>query len=555
MMSAVASYPIGKQEAINNVSANGLLLSNLWATDADVVRAAIKNNPLAIRLASGFQDNFEMAKLAVSINGLAFLWISDNLKKDPELIALARKKIPRIYIDPCSGHPAKRRIFYISSIYCDPLRIISSFTDIYDVLVPVALQKDDCSIFIRDSRVVLFNGQGLIPHLIYDDLYRQLVLTMLPKTSKCHIVDPVTGDAALNSFGRGFYHKNVIQSEILSQIHRLPFKMGRVCIEGGNAFSFKINSRPFLLVGEMSLYLSLIALDGSHYFKGKKFSPAIEPGEEAYRIVKNLERYFLFRRPIEKLKDDGNCDDDDLVHFGGELGYRSLLLQPITEEEKPRFKERALKMEAFIQITLERMAKDTDTPIENVIVFPQKFFHLDLDTFVTPGGEVVIHDDEMAITLLNHLLKSLNLTSGEKDLLLDYLETATANSIRYKTAMDLRKEALKRKNIPYHLIPGSFLSKKFKSHLNYCNGVFVRRAKVIETSVAKIKEPTDEFIFITTGPTYPEENIVHDRIKKLFSILFPKTILREIPDLSKFISEMNGGFRCLSMESMPASEI
>lgn len=555
MIPAIDAYPKWKQEAIKCVSKDGMNLTAFWATDKDIVRVAIKNNPFAICLAKPFQDNFEIAKLALSINGLAYLWISDNLKKDRELIRLSRKTLPRTLKGPDVELPKQRSVYYISGNYCEPLKILAGFHDIYDLLIPVSLQSEECSIFIRDSRVALVEGQNLIPHQVYDNLYRQLVFALLPSTASNLLIDPVSNDVAAVSLGMGFYTKNVLQSALFSYELHLPFKMARTCIEGGNAYSFKINSRPFLIVGEMSLYLSLIALDNARYFKGKPFDSSIEPSEDAYRIAKNLERYLLFRRPIEKIKPSGQCEEDDLQHFGGELGYRSLLVQPIAESEKPAYRDRAIQITGFIQLTKERIAYDTKTPIDNIIFFAQKYFHIDLDTFVTPKGEVVLHDDDLAITLLSHLLKTLTLTEDEKNLLEDYLKTATENNIRYKQAMKLRKEILIKKNIPYHLIPGSFVSEKYKSHLNYCNGVFLRKAKVIRTSVATIKQPAEGYIYLTTGPTYKEELIVHDRIKKLFNILFPKDTFREIPDLSKFISEMHGGFRCLSFESVPATEI
>ncbi|MFN4175179.1 MAG: hypothetical protein ACK4HV_08770, partial [Parachlamydiaceae bacterium] len=326
-------------------------------------------------------------------------------------------------------------------------------------------------------------------------------------------------------------------------------------IEGGNAFSFRYKSRPFLILGEMSLYLSLISMDNAGFFKNKSINCDEEPNDDAYRAVKNIERYFALRRPLEKNKPDKICDDKDLARFGGELGYRTLLFQSVSEKEKPFYKEQAKKMMGFIRLAKERIAKETKTPIDNIIFFPQKYFHIDLDTFVTPSGEVVLHDDGHAITLLNHLLNRQSLTPDERALFEDYLKTAIENGIRFKNAMAARIEALQKMNIPFHLIPASFVSEKYSSHLNYCNGVFLRQAKVVQIPIARIRQPTDNFIYLTTGPTFKEELLVHERIKKLFENLFPRFIFREIPNLSEFISQMHGGFRCLSFESIPASEI
>ncbi|MFN4173844.1 MAG: DUF4116 domain-containing protein, partial [Parachlamydiaceae bacterium] len=235
MIPSLSAHPTWKQDALDVVSKDGMKLKPVWANDIDIVKAAIRNDPLAIRLAEPFQNNYQVAKLAVSINGLAYLYLSENLKNEKELMRLSRRTLPRLYKGPDYEHPQQRCVYYISKTCCDPLKIIDTFTDIFDVLIPVSLKHEECSMFIRDSKVTLVDGSNLIPHLIYEEQYRQLLYALLPSTAQHLLIDPITKGVEEVSLGKGFHFKNVIQAELHSYEYRIPFTMGKTCIEGGNA--------------------------------------------------------------------------------------------------------------------------------------------------------------------------------------------------------------------------------------------------------------------------------------------------------------------------------
>lgn len=536
-MIAPTTYSRWKQEAIETVSQDGMRLTDEWSDDYDIVEAAVRNNPLAIKLAINYRDHRPLAMIAVSINGLAYFWLSDKLKRDKEIIYLFRRTLPRLYRGLTGSRSSRRTIYYASSKYCPALAVLAGYTDIFDEFVPTSPLRNKCSGFLRDSHVCLIRGGSLLPHLVYDKYYRLVLLSLLPEIAFHLLLDPITQKASGIDLGTGYYTKNVMQAMLMSYQHKTPFKIGKSCIEGGNALTFIIGTRPVMIIGETSLYFSYITLANSGYFEAKT-CPHPPLDKESYRRARNIARY-------EAIMATG------LLPPAIETSYRKSLMGQVHEKDMPRLEGLAARIEECLQLTKEKIALDTEIGLDNIVFLPQKYFHIDLDTLVTPNGEVIMHDESTTISFLNHLLLDIALSNQEKSLIEDYLKTATENEFRFRDIMQARKMRLNEKHIPYRLMPFSFVSKKYESHLNYCNGLFVRRAEVVEG----VKYPCENFIFLTTGPSHAHETIVHARVHGLFASIYPQYTFRAIEGLSLYISKTSGGLRCLTYETLPAFDL
>lgn len=532
------AYKKWKRKAIQEVSQNGMRLKDLsecWQSDRDVVAAAVKQNPLAIRYAPIFRRDKEMALLAVRLNGLARFWLSHELKKDRDVTKLAKKNFPKEH-KPIPGKVAfDKRIFLITQRRCPPLK---NLTTVNNEIFSLKLEKRKCSSFLRDSHVTLFEGGHLIPYSIKNPLVQGLLRAMIPNSANHFLIKGVKGEN-IPLVGKGDFKCHVEQAMITAYDFNIPFKCGNTCIEGGNCYLFMSKNVRKAVVGELSLYLSMIALEEQGFFKEILAENEAEPSLDAYRMARNL----ALSDNKEKLQ---NCE--------GELSYRKLLMASVSEEDRKQFLNEAKLIEAKLKLTKARMAEELIVSLENIAFVPQMKFHIDMEMFVTPQGEVILHDDQTAIEFLEEIQKVNNFNTEEKYLFEEYWNTLKENSHVSKPIQERRIEILQKLGMDFRLLPSVLESTHFQSALNYCNGIFTKNegsvmANMSDRTILPVVLRKKSFTYITTGPSFKAEGIFHRHFLDIFEKSFPDLTFQEIPDMSNFVAKYDGGIHCLTFES------
>lgn len=536
---------LGKKEAIKEVSSYGEDLAYgpvWWRHDEDIVRAAIINNPFAIRHAPIFQNNKEMGLLAISINGLARFYLSPELQEDNDILKESRQHFPRSY-----SAPFKRDELY----YPQKCSEIKSISEINPAIKKIQLLPKS-SPFIRDSHVTLFEGGHLIPYPINNPFHKELLRTMHPHYS----------------VGKGYVEKNVAQAMITALEEGISFKLGKTCIEGGNCYLFMSKTQRKAVIGELSLYLSMIALDEQEAWERTVITSESgkEPSEEAYRIARNLALYQKIdvpklqdeQRNQEKKQAEQILDDDSLPInpklrelIDEDLDYHKQLVAPLSEEDLDRFRDEARKIEIKLELTKIHIANELGVPLANIVFIPQRKFHIDMELFVTPNGKIILHDDQKAIELLEDIRKTDHLCEEEKKLFQQYQIFAEKRLMVTKEIHERQKELLQRSGIDFDTLPAVFEAKE-QNALNYCNGIFIENSSspiITFLNGRRVRGTMKKksFTYITTGSSSPHEEKLHNRFLLIFNKAFPDYIVNTIP-MSNFIATTSGGIRCLTFE-------
>ena len=586
LSSSISQYEndLWKVRAIEKVSRNGLCLKNEspWCrSDPDIVQAAIRNNPFAIRYAPEFQRDKKMALLAVSINGLTRFWLSPDLQNDRDIRKASSKNFPikRSVTGMVSPFNLDERIFSASWSRCPVIDKIGQLKCMSNELICVYFERVQCSRFVRDSHVTLFGGGHLIPYPIDNPLHSGLLRAMLPQSADHLLVNEVSGKISTEGMmGDGFKKLNVDQAMITAYDYNIAFRHGMTCIEGGNCYLLISKEQRKAIIGEVSLYLSMIALEDQGYFDEVHCESQDEPSSDAYRMARNLTLYFNERRPLdEKIHEEyvqmqsteGNpasvayskdvfsshIERSDLEKFGGEIGYRRLLMAPVSEEDKVQYVNEAHRIEVKLALTKACMAAELEVPLENIAFLPQSKFHIDMEMFVTPQGEVVIHDDQKAVEFLNEIQLTHILDGDETELFNQYWYTAQEHVASISNMQKMRAEILQKLDIDFRFFPGVFESSAFESALNYCNGIFAksRSDRIVpmpkDNILSDVYSSKNNFTFITTGPSFKAEEVFHHRFTDMFKQSFPEFSLQTIPGVSNFISKYDGGIHCLTFEN------
>jgi hypothetical protein len=535
-----SSYPFWKSGAIARVSQDGLSLRRLsreCRKDIDIVRAAVKQNPFALFYAPEFQNNREIALLAVEGNGHSIAAISRDLQKDAEIGEVAKKNLPQRR-ERSLQKSADHRIFAARTCI---KAIFSQVQDIYNELTYVTYAKRRPSSFLRDSRVILFDGTHLIPNPFSEE--STFLLSILFPLSAGHFLEEAIIEEGLHldCTGKGLNQKNREYAIASAYLYDLPFKQGRSCVEGGNCLLFSNHGKRYAIIGELSLLTSYLALAEKDLLVEITPEKRGEPSDHAYRIARN---YALFLKKAEKLKE----------HSSTQFFYS--FLNPISPEEKIEHEEKAQIYDAKLKRTKEYIAEDLELPVENLIIIPQLRFHIDMEMFVTPDGEIVLHDDQLAFEFLKQIevegeKKALN--EGEQKLVQEFRANDKANVEKFKEYQLARIQILQSYGCKVHLLPAVFEAPASKIALNYCNGIFARRGKRgfytknKETFFGLQKEK--EYVFITTGTSSPAEEVFHQKFISYYRATFPHLDIQPLKGVSQFIDKHQGGIHCLTFEA------
>jgi hypothetical protein len=541
----------------------------LCKEDRDTVERALFRDPLVFGVAEKFYNDRDMAIIATTLNGLTRFWLTPGLRLDKEIVDHAEKSLPKEHITK----KRNREIYLLENadVYLEDC--LNKLEGISNAIVKVPLPKRNVCLFIRDSGVARLDGIRLIPHNIeknkgisailesiafkYVDDYYSLEIEdkdnkvgevdevdevgevdkdnkvgevgevgevdkdnkvdevgEVDKDNKVDKVDEVNEYESITMYGKGFSRKATDFAMIMGLKYDISFKRAKTCIEGGNCFLFVSNGKQYGLVGNFSLYSSWIALQEQGFFKGS-LEECLENGEAAYEV-------------------------NDLKKEGSEIPLDKL--------------EKADLFEAQLLLTRQAMADDLGISLENLIIIPQTMFHIDMELFVTPDGEVVIHDDGLAIQFIKELHqqdKNL-LNRREKRLYKEFLHTAKKRLKEGAFITEERNKILSDAGLTIRFLPSVFHSKRSKICLNYCNGIFLERIEsvVLKNSLKRKKVPIG-FYYVTTGPTYPQEERLHRRFKELFEQTFPRFSFQGVEKASRSVSTFLGGVRCLTFDTAP----
>jgi hypothetical protein len=524
-----------KEAAIKTVSQDGLCIKSepAWQKDIDIVREAVKQNSFALFYAPQFQSNREIARLAVEGNGHSIALISFDLQEDGEIRSVAQKNLPERR-DRSSEKGGDHRIFFPATYL-----FFNQIENVYNKFTGLTYADTRLSPFLRDSRVLLFDGTHLIPNSMLEE-NESFLLRLLPPSGD-HFLKGIAkeGGTFFPCIGHGHEPKNREYAIASTYLYDLPFKLGRSCIEGGNCLLFSYNGKRYAIIGELSLLMSFIALEENSLLDDVTPDSTCEPSEHAYRAARNSALFLENKEEPE-----------------GPQFYLSFL-NPLSTEEKKAHKEAALLLDAKFKRTKEYIAEDLELPEANLIFIPQLKFHIDMEMFVTPEGEVLLHDDQLVLECLKQIegeSEKRPLNEEQQKLLEEFRETAQENLEKFKK--EYQSEQLKilhNSGCKVHLLPAIFEARESRIALNYCNGIFARKGKrdfyTEKDRVFFGVKKEKGHVFITTGPSSPREQVFHQKFIDYYRLSFPHQDIQALPGVSQCVGQNNGGIHCLTFEA------
>ncbi len=538
---------------------------DLFAISKRAAIQLVSQNGMNLEMIPQFNDSKKVVLAAVSQNGHARKWASSRLQADEDVIKetvktfirckAALSELPSL----SSSVPGNNRVFIGTRLFMEFLD--ESFKDTF---VPAKKIRPAYSAFIRDSHVVLLNKVHLIPYVIKDEFFWGQFLSILPSCTD-HFI---SSNISCVPSGNGFDECNINQAIIAAEEYRIPYKLGKTVIEGGNCYLFYDGATPRAVIGELSIYTSLIGLEEQGYFtKNPPLLSDEEPSLEAYRAARNHRLYLEEKRDLDvsirsQIQEEVQQAIQSLENvFGGEKGYRLMLVAKVTEEDKSLYKEGAREFEAKLRMTKALIAEELSVPLQHIAFVPQRDFHIDMDLFVTPDGTVCMHDDSEAIQFLREIKQGFMLHKTHLALLDRYSKTAHEQHAAFKDIQARRLKILQDMGFRCKLLPGVFQGDDTTKTLNYCNGIFIAKEddslpveETVETDPEsmhkrKFLRTEKSYHFVTTGPTKEEEGIFHHEFLRMFRKAFPRITPIGVPGMSEFISSKKGGMHCLTVEN------
>lgn len=544
-----------------------------WLKIPKIAQVIFGKDPLLIRNDSFYQTSLEIASVALRANPFSFCWLSNDLRSHPDILAI-KEETERSFSSrmPSSALIEKhffcvsnhKRMDNFSSSYTDQLKndflLLDGSHSIASKIRFVKLEyyqqsfqtnRFTDSIYIRDSAVTLSNGTLLIPRPLKDPMDGRKIEYFFPPYMKKLFLREHLKCKNLTSFlGRGLEAGSANQAKILCFDHQIPFKEAETSIEGGNIFIFDSNGQRKAIIGELSLFLSISNLK-EPIMLGVEIP---EITEEAYRLARNASFW----------EEDKEKNFHTLPFQEKKTVFDRIFLE-ITDEEKERFKEDATLWQKKLELAKQKIASDIEVPLEHIVFLPQTGFHIDLELTVTPGGEVLVHDDALMIKELLNLKKQNEeayfLVTKEKtkeeygeELLLKEEEEenkgfpknfsqscydeAYKSYVCHKTIRKKQYSLLQAHHIPFKQVAGDLKTgSSERCRLNYMNGIFIPI------------EHTNRFYYLTNGLSKQEELDLYIT----FSELFKDTIgasaeVLFMPNFSKFCGPASAGIRCLTLE-------
>ncbi|MBS0652443.1 MAG: hypothetical protein JSR39_02825 [Verrucomicrobia bacterium] len=312
-------------------------------------------------------------------------------------------------------------------IGCSAMRevLADTFSDLHFIIDDRSAADSRQLEFPRDQAITRLDGSQLIPYsFIKTPLELSWIcLALLPPSSN-HFITSLR-----SAYSTGFEGGNTAYSVSFSEQHNLPYERGSSCIEGGNCFLFMANEEPCAIVGCHSQVLSLLALEEQGYFVRnqeavQETADQVAPSDWAVRMARNWQ-YHQEREPVESLKRmrqslfgqfiaaqdpvlkgelqaqmaaiDLKLKPLELVKkWSSDSAYKRDLQATIQEEDRMKYCAEAKLFEAKLQLTKTVMAKELGVSDQNLVILPQKKFHLDMEMFLGSGSVVYVHDERLA---------------------------------------------------------------------------------------------------------------------------------------------------------------
>ncbi len=327
-----------------------------------------------------------------------------------------------------SSHPFVPDLPPPTIVVGDP-RIASLFFQIiqhYDSPTSVEIDpaaSGDEPIFARDYGVI---GLGprltrFLPHPIdpigengTEYLFQSEFKALLPESSDFFI-----RNSKESGLGFGFSGEELARAVSYMQEHHLPHHQMRSTVEGGNCFVFQKEDQPLAIVGSHSVALTLLGLEGQEYFALPENRARLQslidsipsPSDEGLRKARNMalfarqkswseraEFFATHRGEITPEEDQKILTqlEAERTEPGGTGEYLNLLLAPLSEEDRIRYREEGITWDAKENLAHLVIAEDLMVSLEHIAFIPQKHFHIDMDMFVSPDGEKIYLDEGAA---------------------------------------------------------------------------------------------------------------------------------------------------------------
>lgn len=404
--------------------------------------------------------------------------------------------------------------------------------------------------FLRDSQIALASGTHLVPYVI-KGRYLEILRAILPETATHFNYNIFTDCLPKDCFvGTGFSNKNVEKTECLLKEMAIPFKRGVTCIEGGNCFLFTHQGQRKAIVGEISLYLSFIALDQQGFFKDLPYKDIGEPLPSSYKLARNIELYESHQRPIDeayyRIVDIRESTDQEYrVKQAQNKYFRIMLTLPVDEDTHKKFREEAQFVQAKLNHTRKIMAEELEIDLKNLIIIPQTQFHIDMEMLITPFGEVILNDYKEVARVLPRIRRAISglIESEEAKELYELFKNSSLDDYQLFHSVTKQKLSILRENgISFQKVPLAF-----RSHdvvLNLVNGIFFRK----NSSDVNEHHTLGSYVFVTTGGSLEEENPYLAYLIRRIELALPQLEIVTLPTMSLFIANYDGGLRCLSLE-------
>lgn len=497
-----------------------------WRSDPDIVIAAVQFNPFAIQH-SLITDSL-LAVIALQKNGAARLLLPEPLRSD--LLPFAETYLPDVYRANQQG---------LTILFCRVPGIM--LWDIPKSIIQVPKINTICSEYIRDAQVTLLDGTHLIPQTIKDPFFKGLLKAMTPPNSSHMLLNKdLSLPQEICTVGKGFNRENVEQAIIFDMNHGLSFKRAKnSCIEGGNCFVFVSKGEKKAIIGEISLFMSILLNEENGFFNNLTFDATQEPSEHAYLVVRNIEFYNKFRRPVDYfwyVLRDKDKFHEELIKIGGEQAYRYQITASVSDQDKLRLRKEAQIFDAKRKKTELAIADEIGVPLDNICFIQQKKFHIDMEMTVMPDGSVLLNDPMKVLESLNEIERAnFPLPTVEDTLHTLMVEKVVEDITNFNSVVENQIKQLMAIKVDVHRMALDFDAKE-EVNLNFANGIF------IPTSASNYK-------YITTGTTHLSEAIFFNHFVTKFEKKFSSVDVMGIEGLSRFVSKNEGGVRCLSIES------
>ncbi len=398
-------------------------------------------------------------------------------------------------------------------------------------------QKKLKSIFIRDSQILRGDGFLSIPRLT-DELGREQIniddtigcWPFLPP-SLFHLMLP---DDPMKLAGKGGQRELLDLAKASIEKFQFPFKIQNAFLEGGNVFFLKREEELFAVVGELSLVWSLRLLLSKGKLRDIAVDRDLEPSDHAYYLARNTQlQVQFFSSDVE----EKNVDE-----------LLQLLQKPISTEEKEKYYDDALFWESCLTHTKELMAEDLGISKSNLILVPQRKFHIDMEMMTTVEGEVLLHDEVKASLFLEELMdKSNRFNKRECDLISRLREDAN-NKLVFCEVKNRIEEILASRGIPVMSLPLSYESPSDRIVLNYANGIHLKMWNGAHEGHKRRKVDSD-YVYLTTGPTLKEEQKFHQMALEVIQAHLSDTKIVGVDGISRFIFFYHGGVRCMTIQT------